>query len=150
MYMYIPILLQYVKTRDLSLYTRWQSNRRTLNSAGALLQWDSTAAVRPDATRRGVASSTRPRPAGRRGARTHRGCRVPASLWNARQGMWKRKGLTGRTGKDGGRTLGVAAQPAAPSKAPAPLEPAKRIPDDDDDGDAAVAVVDARRPARCC
>lgn len=29
----------------------------------------------------------------------------------------------------GGRTPGVAAQPAAPSKAPAPLEPAKRIPD---------------------
>lgn len=34
---------------------------------------------------------------------------------------------------DRGRTPGAAAQPAAPSKAPAPLEPAKRIPDDGDD-----------------
>ena len=46
----------------------------------------------------------------------------------------------------GGRTLGVAAQAAAPSKAPAPLEPAKRIPD------ATEETTNARRSrdTRCC
>lgn len=49
----------------------------------------------------------------------------------------KGEGFGGRA--TGGRTPGVAAQAAAPSKAPAPLEPAKRIPD------ATEETTDARR-----
>lgn len=52
-----------------------------------------------------------------------------------------------RASRAGGRTPGVAAQAAAPSKAPAPLEPAKRIPD------ATEETTNARRSrdtTRCC
>lgn len=44
-------------------------------------------------------------------------------------GVASRVRIGGGERRSGGRTPGVAAQAAAPSKAPAPLEPAKRIPD---------------------
>lgn len=93
---------------------------------------------------RRVAPSTRPC---RRGSSTQglQGLPTPVERGGGGCGE-KARGRRAAERLEGG-TPGVAAQPAAPSKAPASLEPAKRIPDDDDDNAARPRVVHA--VARC-
>lgn len=81
------------------------------------------------------------RPRSPAGCSTHTGVAGVVDVGVERGGVEVRGEKGRKKGSLEGGTPGVAAQLAAPSKAPAPLEPAKRIPEDDDDDDASSTLL---------